>query len=308
MTGTMIDFERLTLADKELYENYLKKDRCDRGCDFTFPNAYVWGRQHCAELFGHFVIFAQYDRQMLYPFPIGDGDKKPVLDAIIEDAAARGIHCCISGICEGAKDEIERLYPGKFHFHSDEGAFDYVYAIDDLADLAGKKYDGKRNHIARFEDACPNYRCEEINEGNIEKVKSMIDGWYAERKAKNPDADFHFEQTAISKALRHRETLGLDGIALIYGGEVVGVTLGCFLTPDTFDVQFEKAHTDIPGAYAAVNRDFARYIREKYPDVKYLDREDDMGLEGLRRAKKSYHPHHMIKKYWACPYDDEPEE
>ena len=80
--------------------------------------------------------------------------------------------------------------------------------------------------------------------------------------------------------------------------------MGSRLTQDTFDVQFEKAQANIQGAYPAINYEFARYIREKYPDIKYLDREEDMGLEGLRKAKQSYYPHHMIEKCWACLLED----
>ena len=79
---------------------------------------------------------------------------------------------------------------------------------------------------------------------------------------------------------------------------------GSKLSHDTFDVHFEKAKADINGAYTVVNYEFARYIRDKYPEIKYLDREEDMGLEGLRKAKESYKPHHMVKKYWAHLLED----
>ena len=82
------------------------------------------------------------------------------------------------------------------------------------------------------------------------------------------------------------------------------MTIASRLSQDTLDVHFEKARADIQGAYVAINCSLARYIRDKYPDIKYLDREEDMGLEGLRRAKRSYHPHHMVKKYWACLLED----
>ena len=300
MVKSMIDFKRFSLNDKAIYEEYFKKDICVRGCEFSFSNMYLWGRQNFAELNGQIVMFSQFDRKTVYPFPIGDGDKRAVVDAIIADAKARGIPCRITGLCEGAKDYLDSVYPGKFRFHSDEGSFDYVYAIDDLADLQGKKYDGKRNHIARFKASCPVYTCEPINDENESTVIAMIDAWYSERLAKNPDADFHMERAALKKAIRDRDALEMESLVIKFEGEIMALTLGSFLTDDTLDVQFEKARTDVPGAYTVVNNEFARYIREKYPQVKYLDREEDMGLDGLRKAKKSYYPHHMIKKYWAC--------
>ena len=304
MIKTMMNFKRFLLDDKEMYEKYFNADVCVRGCEFSFANMYLWGRQNFAEVNGHIVMFSQFNQKTVYPFPIGAGDKKAVVDAIIEDAEARGIPCRITGLCKGAKQTLERLYPEKFRFHSDEGSFDYVYAIDDLAELQGKKYDGKRGHIAKFKVACPGYVCEPINDGNVALVYEMIDAWYSERLAKNPDADFHMERAALKKAIRDRDALEMESLVIKFEGEIMALTLGSFLTDDTLDVQFEKARTDVPGAYTVVNNEFARYIREKYPNVKYLDREEDMGLEGLRKAKKSYHPHHMIKKYWACLLED----
>jgi hypothetical protein len=85
---------------------------------------------------------------------------------------------------------------------------------------------------------------------------------------------------------------------------VLAVTLGSMLSENTLDVQFEKARWDVDGAYAAVNCEFAKYIREKMPQIEFLNREEDMGLEGLRKAKLSYNPHHMVEKQWACLLED----
>jgi len=71
------------------------------------------------------------------------------------------------------------------------------------------------------------------------------------------------------------------------------------LSEDTFDVHFEKAREDIEGAYNAINCEFARYLRQKHPEVRFLNRDDDLGLEGLRKAKLSYNPHHLLEKHWA---------
>ena len=95
-----------------------------------------------------------------------------------------------------------------------------------------------------------------------------------------------------------------EGIALLLEDRVVAVTLGSRISSDTFDIHFEKAREDVDGAYAAINCEFARYLRAKYPDVKFLNREDDMGLEGLRKAKLSYFPHHMVEKSWAYLTED----
>lgn len=307
MTGTStekkIDFKQITLEDKPLYDSYLKSEG-ERGCEFSFANLYLWGRQSLAEICGHIALFSQFDRKSVYPYPLGASDKRPVIDAIIADSRARGIPCRISGITDEARETLEELYPSRFRYHCDEGSFDYVYRVDDLAELVGKKYDGKRNHLRRFREAYPDYEVIPISDANTEEVSLFVNGWYERRIAENPNLDFHMERAALSRALRDREALGLEGILLKGRGEVLAMTLGGRLSRDTFDVNFEKARGEIQGAYAAINCEFARYIQKKHPDVCYLDREEDMGLEGLRRAKRSYHPHHMIKKCWACLLED----
>lgn len=298
-----IDFAPIHLQDKGLYEDYLSRDE-ERGCEFSFANLYLWGRQSFAVLHDHIVLFSQFDRRSVYPYPVGNGDKKAVLDAIIDDAEARGIPCRITGLSPLARQNVEELYPGRFRFHSDESSFDYVYAIDDLADLKGKKYHGKRNHLNRFREAFPDYTAEPLEESNLYDVRRMVECWYEERLGENPDADYHMEMAALEKAFRDYRALEMEGLVLRNGGEVLAVTLASRLSMDTFDVHFEKARADIQGAYAAINCELARYIRNKYPSIRYLDREEDMGLEGLRRAKQSYYPHHMVKKYWACLLED----
>jgi hypothetical protein len=128
----------------------------------------------------------------------------------------------------------------------------------------------------------------------------MLNTWYANRLEEDPQADFHMERTALFKALKDYKALCMEGIALVEGNKVLAFSLGSPLNETTFDIHFEKALSETDGAYPTINQAFARYLREKYPSVEFLNREDDMGLEGLRKAKLSYYPHHMVEKSWAC--------
>lgn len=104
----------------------------------------------------------------------------------------------------------------------------------------------------------------------------------------------------MDRAFGAMETLGLEGLVLRDGdGRIIAMTMGSRLSEDTFDIHFEKADPAVEGAYAAINQAFAQYLRQRYPALKWLDREDDMGLEGLRQAKLSYYPARMIEKHWA---------
>ena len=294
----MIDFKPVRPEDKERYYPYLLNGS-DRSCEYSFVNLYLWGRQNATIVHDHMVLFSQFNRQSVYPYPVGDGEKKPVLDAIIADAKERGIPCRITSISAEAKETLETFYPGMFRFHCDRDGYDYVYDINDLADLPGKKYQKKRNHCNRFRTDYPDYHVEPLTDDNLEKVQEMLSAWYASKEQETPDSDFLMEQVALNKAFTHYKELELEGLVLFDGEKVLGFTMGSRLSHDTFDIHFEKAWGDVNGAYAIINYEFARYLREKYPDIRFLDREDDMGIEGLRIAKERYFPHHMVEKCWA---------
>ena len=132
----------------------------------------------------------------------------------------------------------------------------------------------------------------------------MVEQWYEDKLRDDPSGDYHMERSAINKALAHYEALGLEGLVLLDGEQVLAVTMGSPLSENTFDIHFEKARQGIDGAYAVINCEFARYLRSKYPALQYLNREDDLGLEGLRKAKLSYCPHHLVEKCWACLLED----
>ena len=134
---------------------------------------------------------------------------------------------------------------------------------------------------------------------------NLIDHWFYCKQQEGSGMDLQLEQVALRRAFAQFQELGLEGLILYAGGEPVAVTMGSRLSEDTFDVHFEKARDDIQGAYGAINRAFARYLREKYPELRYLNREDDLGLPGLRKAKLSYNPAFLVEKCWAYLAEEE---
>jgi hypothetical protein len=299
----MIPFHRASIADKARYDEiYLPAP--ERGCEYSFANIYLWGRQEIAFLHGCVAFFSHYSGRTVYPYPIGNGDKRAVLEAIIADAKERGIPCRITGMTEADRADLEAWFPGKFHSRSDRNFFDYVYSIDALADLKGKKLQKKRNHFNRFQANHPNYRVEPLNCGNIARVQHMVNDWYVSRRKADPDGDYLLESLAMAKAFRCFDELNMEGLVLLDGDEVLAMTMGSRMSEISFDIHFEKAREDADGAYPAINCEFARYLRLKYPELKYLNREDDMGIPGLRHAKLSYRPDYMVEKSWACLLED----
>ena len=299
----MIPFQRVTLNQKEAYEKVLLAVPT-RGCEYSFANKYLWGSQQIAFRHGCVVGFSHFYGRSIYPYPLGEGDRRAVIEEILADAKERGIPCRITGMTEADRQELEEWFPGKFQFKTSRDDYDYVYAIDDLADLRGRKFQKKRNHFNRFRLEHPNYEVRELNNCNLHQALSMVDHWYRKRMKEDPEGDYLLENIAMARSFQNFKALGMEGIVLMEGSEVLAVTMGSRLGSDTFDIHFEKAREDVDGAYNAVNCEFARFLRLKYPEVRYLNREEDMGLEGLRKAKLSYNPHHLVEKYWAFLPED----
>lgn len=301
----MIDFQRLHLQQREDYEKILFSVP-SRGCEYSFANLYLWGSQQVAFLHGCVAFFSHFSGRSVYPYPIGNGDKRVVLELILQDAKERGIPCRITNVLEEDRKELESWFPGKFLFHTNRDSFDYLYAVQDLAELKGRKFQKKRNHVNRFLAEHPNYRVEPLNCQTLGPAQCMVNDWYTKRIQEDPHGDYLLENLAMARAFRVYEGLGMESLVLLDGDEVLGVTMGSRLSDNTFDIHFEKAREDVEGAYAAINREFTRYLGMKYPDLVYLDREDDLGLEGLRKAKLSYNPAVLLEKSWAYLQEDFP--
>ena len=291
----MIQFERLTLDKKSEYDALLRH-AAHRGCAFSFANLYLWGRQCTARVGENLLIFSNYGGKTMYPFPVGPVVNRETIELLMADAEQRGIPLRLTGLNTLDVEHLQQWFPDRFRFHCGRDGHEYVYAIDDLADLKGKKYQPKRNHINRFLAEYPDVRILPLDEKTLPDARALADRWYQRRTAEE-DADM--EHAALQRAFAHWQELGMVGLVMYVDNQAVAMTMGSFLSGDTVDVHFEKADRDYPGAYAVINRAFARRIREEYPDVKFLNREEDIGFEGLRKAKLSYYPHHMVEKCWA---------
>ena len=300
----MIEFHTPALADKPWVDELL--GRCNyRGCDYNFTNIYVWQKAYGLELgrIGDFMAVHLCGRMgCSYMYPAGSGDIAAAIRALEEDAARRGQPLRLVCVTRRQMAELEEFFPGRFEYIPDRDGYDYLYEIDRLADLAGKKLHAKRNHINRFIENNPTWVYEEITPASLPECLEMDKQWYVrslQREGVEEERDLGDEGIALRTAMEHYHELGLEGGLIRVYGEVVAFTMGDRLGRDSFDVHFEKAYGELQGAYAMINREFARWVRERHPEVKYLNREDDMGVEGLRKAKESYYPDLMVEKYAA---------
>lgn len=300
----MIDFHPPRLEEKLWVDELLR--RADyRGCDYNFTNLFVWSRAYHQEIarVDDFLVTHVCGRMgCSFMFPAGGGDLASVIRKLEEEAAGRGEPLRLVCLTPRQMAELEEFFPGQFTFTADRDGYDYLYEIDRLADLGGKRLHAKRNHINRFMENNPSWTYEEITPESLGECLAMDKEWYRRSLAREGEAeerDLGDEGVALRQAMEHYQALGLEGGLIRVYGEVVAFTMGDLLNSDTYDVHFEKAYGELQGAYAMINREFARWVRGRHPNVRYLNREDDMGVEGLRKAKESYYPDQMVEKHTA---------
>ena len=307
----MIAFRDPEIGDRQWVEERFRASG-NQGCEYSFSTLFLWSgayQQQVAPMDGFVLERLRGKLGAGYLFPAGSGPLEPVLSALEKDAAVQGEPCRFFCVTPEQAERLEQLRPGQYAFQSDRDGWDYLYALDRLAGLGGKKLHGKRNHIRRFEESHPDWQVEQITMDNLAECAEMDLEWnrrYRSLDAAGEEAEARTrldERHAMSRAFAHYEALGMDGLLLRTGGKVVAFTMGSPISADTFDVHFEKAYGEIQGAYPMINREFARWLQANRPGVRWLNREDDMGLEGLRKSKESYYPDRMVEKSAAIRRD-----
>ena len=301
----MIEFKPVRLEDRAVIERYtMPSGICN--CDLAFANMYCWQEvfhSAWAEIDGFLVIRFQIDggERIGYMQPVGTGDLGAIIPSLREDAHAHGQRLRIIGLTDEGRETIARVHPCRFAFESDRALEDYVYNADDLRNLAGRRYQPKRNHINRFEAEYPDYRYEELTPDRFEACMALERAWRREHEGHT--SELCAEQRAMQRAFRHFGELGLIGGCIYVGDRLAAFTYGSAVNDHTFDTHVEKADTEFDGAFTIINKLFAQHLPERFT---LINREEDLGLEGLRQAKLSYHPAFLQHKFTAiCLHPDE---
>ncbi|MDD6189653.1 MAG: phosphatidylglycerol lysyltransferase domain-containing protein [Clostridiales bacterium] len=298
----MLDFKPVTLADRDWMYPIIYSENI-RNADFSFTNIYAWGESYLAKqtmVDGCLVIYTNEGSESFYSFPVGaesDAKLANVIEKLIAHCEELGEKFIMHAIPAAKTETIERLFPGKFEISPIRDLFDYVYSADKLASLAGKKLHSKRNFVNRF-TAEHDWKLVPMTAESSSLWADLTGEWIAEHNESSYDSAFD-EARAMRNAMSHFDELKLDGAYLYIGDRPCAFTVGERICRDTYIVHFEKADASITGAYPMINREFVRMIKEKYPEIEYINREDDMGLENLRKAKQSYYPDFMEEKYTA---------
>lgn len=291
-----LEFARIEITDKERADECLKKSGF-RGCEYTFGNNFVWRNFGGVEVaFSHGMYFCRQlsGGKVMFLYPAGEADVKTAVELLREYCNEQKIELLISANRE-ITGKITALYPNAKAL-ANRDFFDYVYLAEDLENLSGKKYHGKRNHLNRFYEN--DWSFELLTMQNIPECLEMNEKWRAENIDKcslSEEARAKSDELYVVEcSLKYYDKLGYTGGVLRVNGEVQAFTFGEPAGNDCFVVHVEKALREYQGAYTAVNREFVKSLGGRY---KYINREDDTGSENLRKAKLSYHPAFMEEKY-----------
>ena len=292
----MLEFKNIEIVDKEWIDRIMRLSDY-RGSEYCFTNLFIWDGIYKTKIsrFKDFLILrtgTEGYRQYLYP--PGRGDRREVIEIMMEDAKNDESDFSLIGLTRETREELDKLFPHTFRFTPVRDSYDYIYESDKMINLTGKKLQPKRNHLNFFTS---NYKwsLETISVDLIPEVKEFSREWCRRMDCKRTET-LQWESCAVEKCLDNYGSLNLTGGVLWADGEIVAFSVGEVISSDTVIIHIEKAFSDVRGAYPMINREFAKLLASGHT---YINREDDIGDEGLRKAKESYYPAFMLEKFTA---------
>lgn len=293
-------FKLITLDDKDIITRFTQTSEY-KIYDFSFSSMMIWSLIHQTKysimndsLFIRFT--SQEEGKMGYMMPIGGITIKQAVEMIEYDAQSHQYEFAIYGITQPVKEQMEHLFPDKFSYSFERDESDYIYMRSDLANLVGDKFQPKRNHVNRFKKNY-NYQYINVTKNEVLECIELSNRWYQDRKSASNVVELDYERNFICDTLNHLNELGATCGAIKVDGRIVAFAIGAPINGDTFGVSIEKVNTEFIDGYAVINKEFAAHLPPQYL---YINKEEDMGIEGLRKAKLSYHPTDILHKYKAC--------
>jgi hypothetical protein len=297
-TLTLDDFHPVTPGDRRMFEVHYRRHPQVHS-DNTFANMICWNHYahyRFAKKSGNIVLSSTIEEKTKFRPPIGPRNGN-LLSDLIQLCVKEGDDTPLVLIDSDAKDWLNEEFPD-LPLYPDRNYFEYVYLASDLAALSGRNYLGIRRQLNKFRKNCKPL-VEEINRENTGEVTEFLAEWCEWKNCNGQPFLFH-EKEAIMTAIEFLETIGLAGLLLRVVGKIGAISLFESLNSETLVVHFEKGLPDCEGIYKAINAETAARAQERF---RFINRESDMGVPGLREAKLRYHPHHMIEVFFAKRQD-----
>lgn len=293
----MLQFKPIAIEHREKVAEYTCIEHYGT-TESAFLDLYIWGKKFNTQVAfedGFMFIRSGIEKEIRYLFPYGKGKLCDALNEIYKDAESHGIVPRMVGVTERMREQLEECMPGGFRYTEARDTFDYVYNAQDLITLPGKKLHSKRTNINKFMTKYGHcFRYEEITRNNLDEVYEFQKRWLSENSNEANAEALQMEMDAIERAINHYFELGIKGGLIRVNDKVAAYSMGIPLCHQFYLISIEKGDYQYDGIYQIINK---LYAEHNCSGSRYVNREEDTGSPGLRRAKLSYQPAFLIVKY-----------
>lgn len=293
-----MEFKPIALADRKALLPLLQSLPIPI-CEYAFTNLYGWAVNFSTqwEIFGVQTLvirfFSPRFDHAVYMLPRchNEASWRTTMQTLKERAEKDNVPLIFFGVTSNCASELDAAFPGEYQFIWEEASIDYIYTREKLASLTGKKLQPKRNHINKFDRLYPNYSYVPLLPERVEEYIAFADRWLQDEQ--HSGESLKAENEMIHSILNAFEELELMGGTLVVDDDIVALTIASKINDETIDVHVEKALISYEGAYSKINNSFVKSLPES---IRYINREEDLGLPGLRKAKESYQPDLRLAK------------
>lgn len=292
-----MQFKSLDINSKDIIKEFFNAQRIEAS-DMLFGNLYIW---HFSRDISYSIVNDCMIIKTTYPnedpfifYPLGNGDIKVAIKKTMEYFLDNKNNFCFRSLETHQKNNIESFMPNKFNIEENRDRFDYLYNVNELMNLNGRKFHNKKNHLNRFFNLYKNFIYEKIDSSNAIEVLEAYKEWFNN----NPNASLGVknEYKGIEASLINFSLLDMKGGVIKIENKIAGFTLGEQINDNSVVIHIEKGNIFYDGIYQAINQQF---LINEWSNMEFVNREEDLGLEGLRRAKMSYNPIRFIEKFNA---------
>ena len=294
-------FKDIDMESRELLNPYFELVDYE-ACEYCFNTLYMWQHLYKTGYYigdGFAVIVAENEGNTFSILPLAKKDDMPkVIQFIIEYFEEQQKKIYFRGITKEVVEFLKENYPGKFDYTEERDLFDYVYDGENMRELKGRKNVKKRNHINYFlKEYEGRYEYRLLDENDFDACLELMREWTSNKEENNAiSEEIEEELIGIKKLFAHynilKDKLKIAGIFI--DEKLEAFTMGEYINPNMALIHIEKANPNIRGLYPFINQQF---LVHEFSDAEFVNREEDLGIEGLRKAKLSYHPVRFVEKY-----------
>lgn len=287
----------LTISDKSLIESYLKLTDYE-GYNYNFNTMMMWNhiyhiQYEACESF--LILRYRYEEQIFWMMPLcQQKDYQQAFERMQHISRQEGIPFVLSYMEEPFKHWIEEHYGSRFCFSSSPDYSEYIYSCEKNRTLAGRKMVKRRNHFNAFLREHPDYVYKDLDESNVDDVRTCLTRWEQEKQNEETMDDLRSEHKGIINLLKNYSRLSYKGGCIYLNGQLEAFIIGSSLGKDCVEIHVEKANAEIRGLYVAILKEF---LSHHFSEALWINREEDMGYENLRKAKQQLHPVRMVDNY-----------